>query len=126
MSSPATPRLSVLMNSRNAPEFLPDAIRSVLWQSESSLELVLCEASDDEAGVRIAAAFGDPRLIVVRDRDKLGWAHGANLAFERCRGEYVAFVAGDDIMHPHCLGGWRTHWIDRASARLSCRYAPST
>jgi glycosyltransferase involved in cell wall biosynthesis len=99
-----SPRISVLMNSRNAPEFLVDAIRSVLWQRETSLELILCEASDDDEGVRIAAAFDDPRLIVIRDRERLGWAHGANLAFERCRGTFVAFAAGDDIFHPECLG----------------------
>ena len=103
MSMSDAPRISVLMNSRNAPQFLPAAIRSVLWQSEPRLELILCEASDGEEGVQIARAFDDPRLIVVRDADRLGWAHGVNLSWAHSRGKYVAFIAGDDVMHPRCL-----------------------
>src|SRR5262245_3667229 len=103
MVSPSHPRISVLMNSRNAPEFLVEAIRSVLWQTETSLELILSEGSDDEEGVRIARAFDDSRLILLLDHERLGWAHGVNVGFERCSGDYVAFMAGDDIMHPECL-----------------------
>jgi hypothetical protein len=103
MTTSLRPRVSVLMNSRNAPRFLPDAIRSVLWQSETDLELIVCEASDDEEGARIVASFDDPRVILLRDEERLGWAHGVNVAFARGRGALVAFMAGDDIMHPRCV-----------------------
>ena len=98
-----TPRVSVLMNTRNAFGFLTDAIRSVLWQSEEDLELIVCEASDSEEGVRVAEAFDDKRLMVVRDFDRLGWARGVNMSFTPSRGRYVSFMAGDDILHPRCL-----------------------
>ena len=91
------------MNSRNAPHYLADAVRSVLWQSYERLELIVCEASDDEDGVRVVEAFADPRVTIVRDRDRQGWAHGINLAAARASGELVLFCAGDDIFHPRAI-----------------------
>ncbi|HVB37508.1 MAG TPA: glycosyltransferase [Vicinamibacterales bacterium] len=104
MSGASRPLVSILMNSRDPePGHLAAAVRSVLWQTWPSLELIVSEASDGTSAARILSAFRDPRLTVVRDRDRRGWAHGANLAFAHARGDFIAFAACDDIFHPRAL-----------------------
>jgi hypothetical protein len=88
------------MNARNLGRYLADAVRSVLWQTESSLELIVSEASDDDTGVRLVQAFADPRITILRDTARRGWAHGANLGFAASRGDYILFLSGDDVIHP--------------------------
>jgi glycosyltransferase involved in cell wall biosynthesis len=91
------------MNSRNAPDYLVDAVRSVLWQTYDNIELIVSEAFDSEEGVQILQAFNDQRIIVVRDIDRRGWGHGINLAAEQATGAFILFCAGDDIFHPSAV-----------------------
>jgi len=106
------------MNSRNAPDYLVPAVRSVLWQTWDDLELVVCEASDDDEGVRILERFADPRLIIVRDTDRRGWAHGINMAAAHARGEMVLFCAGDDLFHPRAVERMVAHLLSSSAGTV--------
>lgn len=106
------PRVSILMNSRNAHEYLVDAVRSVLWQTYAGIELIVCEASDGDEGIRLVESFADPRVTIIRDIDRRGWAHGINLAAARATGDLILFCAGDDIFHPRCIERMVMHLLD--------------
>ena len=41
------------MNARNLGRFLPEAVRSVLWQRETSIELIVSEQGRDLTRVRV-------------------------------------------------------------------------
>jgi hypothetical protein len=97
------PLVSILMNSRNAAGYLDQAVRSVLGQTYPLIELIVSEASDDEDGVALLRAWDDPRLVVVRDTDRRGWAHGINLADAEATGDLVLFCSGDDVFQPSAI-----------------------
>lgn len=97
--------VSVLLPCRNAAATLPEALAGVLAQREAPPFEVVCvdDASIDATRSILAEASArDPRVRVVR-------AHGAglvaalNLGLLHCRGELVARMDADDLVHPDRL-----------------------
>ena len=78
-------------------------MRTLLRQTYTHFELIVCEASDDDAGATILEAFADRRIRIVRDLDRRGWAHGINMAAAAASGELVMFCAEDDLFHSSML-----------------------
>lgn len=97
-----TPALSVIMANRNGAPYVRDAVAGVLRQTFRDLELVFSDdgSSDDSVAVARAAANGDPRLRIVTSDVAGGPAAARNRALEAARGEAVAVVDSDDLMHP--------------------------
>lgn len=93
------------MANYNGAAHVAAAVRSVLNQSEPSLELVLADdgSSDDSLSRAAAAANGDPRLIIVRGGGRTGPAATRNRALAQARGAWLAIVDSDDYIHPNRL-----------------------
>ncbi len=95
----SAPRLSVLMANRNGATYLEQAIRSVLAQTLESLELILSNDGSTDDSLVIARAIDDPRLIVI-DGPAQGPAAARNRALDAARGDWIAVVDADDLLHP--------------------------
>src|SRR4029450_2227291 len=99
----APPLVSVLVAVHDGARHLEPAITSVLRQTVHDLELVVVDdASSDETPASLRGVR-DPRLIVVRNDERLGLAGALNVGLDRCRGRYVARMDGDDIAFPEWL-----------------------
>ncbi len=102
----AGPRISVIMANLNGAAHIAAAVRSVLRQTETSLELILSDdgSSDDSLARARAAAEGDPRLVIVTsEATRTGPAATRNRAIARARGRWLAVVDNDDFVHPERL-----------------------
>lgn len=91
---------------RVAREHLEAAIQSVRCQSYPHWELWLAnDASPDPhvAEVLAAAAAQDPRIHSLHLRDNQGIAGASDALLGQARGEYVAFLDHDDLLHPRAL-----------------------
>ncbi len=85
------PRFSVLIPTRNRPEYLPEAIDSVLKQSFADFELLLI--NDGDQPLRAP----DDKRIRVLDNHSRGAVPARNLGVREARGRYVAFLDDDDF-----------------------------
>lgn len=95
------PRFTVVTATRDRPEELRAAIRSVLAQDVADFEhLVVDDASERATAERVAAEFADPRVRVLRLRESRGPAGARNAALAEARGEFVAVLDDDDTMLP--------------------------
>jgi succinoglycan biosynthesis protein ExoO len=99
--------VSVLMANRNGLGHLPAAIGSVLRQTHADLELIVSDDGSDDGSpdlVRYLAA-GDGRLrLVLRPEGAPGGPGAArNRALAAARGDWIAVVDGDDLIHPERL-----------------------
>ena len=94
------PRLSVLLPAWNAADTIAAAVASVLRQTETSWHcLVLDDGSEDEtAAIAAQAAGSDPRVQVERCAHR-GLVATLQDGLTRCRGEYIARMDADDVMH---------------------------
>jgi glycosyltransferase involved in cell wall biosynthesis len=102
----AAPMVSVLLIAFNQQHTVADAVRGVLAQTYTPLEIFLSDdcSSDGTFEVMrgIADAYQGPHKVIVRRNDaNLGIsAHLSQLA-KLSRGELLVIAAGDDISVPH-------------------------
>ena len=91
------------MSMRDSAATLNSAICSIIWQTLTDWELVLIDdGSRDDSATR-AAAFGDPRIRIIRHEESRGLACRLNEAVRLARGEFIARMDADDICYPERL-----------------------
>lgn len=95
------PRVSVIMANLNGAAHIAAAVRSVLRQTETHLELIISDdgSTDDSLARAREAAAGDPRLrIITSEQSRTGPAATRNRALDAARGEWIAIVDNDDYI----------------------------
>ena len=102
---PTAPRISVLLTAYNREDYIAQALGSVLAQSMTDFELIVCDdqSSDGTAGIIERFARRDPRIRFSINERNLGdygnRRHAAGLA----RGRFLKYHDSDDVMYRHCL-----------------------
>ncbi|MEJ6393535.1 glycosyltransferase family 2 protein [Gymnodinialimonas sp. 2305UL16-5] len=98
----AAPIVSVIMAFHNAGPYLEEAMASVLNQSLSDIELILSDDASTDGSLAVAerAAARDRRVRVVTSQMTGGPAAARNRALDVARGEWIAIVDADDLLHP--------------------------
>ena len=93
--------VSVVMPTRNRPEWLERAARSVLEQRTAELDLVIVDdASSDHTPEVVARLAEDRRVQVVRNDEPLGPGGSRNRGMAMARGDLVGFCDDDDTWLP--------------------------
>ena len=83
-------KVSVIIPTRNRPEFLAAAVESVLQQSHHDLELLVVND-----GSTALSGFSDQRVHVL-ENSEAGAVPARNLGVASARGEFIAFLDDDD------------------------------
>jgi glycosyltransferase involved in cell wall biosynthesis len=87
------PLFSVVIPTYNRPDFLPEAIDSVLNQTIDDLECIVV----DDAGPIAATVPDDPRMKLIRHASNGGEPAARNTGIEAAKGRYVTFLDDDDV-----------------------------
>lgn len=100
--STGTPRLSVGLPVYNGEAFLERAIESLLGQTYTDFELIICDnASTDRTGdICRSAAARDARVRYHRNESNLGAMMNFRRVFDLSRGELFKWAAHDDLHEP--------------------------
>ena len=99
-------KVSILMGIYNCAPTLPEAIDSILAQTFSDWQLILCEdgSQDDTYAVAMAYQAQYPeKILLLRNERNMGLNHTLNRCLAAATGEYVARMDGDDISLPRRL-----------------------
>ncbi|MBT3240536.1 MAG: glycosyltransferase [Chloroflexi bacterium] len=95
------PLVSVLMTSYNQENFIEEAMLSVVQQDYENLQIVVSDdGSTDktpEILKKIAQNFPE-RLEVYLHNENSGSTKNYNFSLSKCRGEYICYLDGDDVM----------------------------
>ncbi|MGX2998370.1 glycosyltransferase family 2 protein [Streptomyces sp. JNUCC 64] len=96
------PLVSVVMPVYNSAATLGAAVRSVLTQTHDDLELLITDdrSTDDSMDLLREFARQDERVRPETAAEQGGAGRARNLAIERARGDYVAFLDSDDMWLP--------------------------
>lgn len=103
MGTEDQPLVSVVISNYNGAAYLEAAIASVLNQSHKALELIVVDdaSEDDSPEILRRLAATDTRLNVVFGERNAGPAAARNVALSAARGEWIAIVDADDLVHPN-------------------------
>jgi succinoglycan biosynthesis protein ExoO len=98
----ARPTVSVVMANYNGAAYLADAIRSVQRQTLRSLELIVSDDASTDGSVRIVTEFmaADRRIRLLQCDRNSGPAVARNRALDAAKGQWIAIVDSDDLIHP--------------------------
>jgi len=102
MSMLDKPKVTVLISTFNRPQYLAEAIESVVNQSFQNWELIVLNDGGVDVG-EVVDKFADPRIIYVPDMVNKGAARRFNQGLALARGEYVAYLGDDDLFYPNHL-----------------------
>lgn len=99
------PLISIVMANYRGAAYLDRAIASVLAQDHTHLELLLIDDASGDGSAEIARdwAARDARLRFHEMPRNGGAAAARNQALDMARGEWVAIVDSDDLIHPQRL-----------------------
>ncbi|MEZ5317435.1 MAG: glycosyltransferase family A protein [Vicinamibacterales bacterium] len=97
------PVVSVVIPAYNNAAFLGDAIRSVLDQTFTDLELVVVDDASPEDVRVVVDRHRDPRIRYVRHERNRGLSAARNTGIRESSGPIVALLDGDDLFHPEKL-----------------------
>ncbi len=102
--SPAgpAPLVSVIMAAWNREAVIGDAVRSVLEQTWTRWELLVCDDGSTDGTAARAEAAGDSRVRVLR-LPHGGAARARNAGLAEARGEHIAYLDTDNLWHPAYL-----------------------
>lgn len=103
-------KVSVILTSYNKAKYLRQAIASVLAQTYRDWELLIVDDHSTDGSFEIAGAMlFDGVYLMKSDLPKHGaaninvlnrYAHNINLAFKKCKGEYITYLCDDDLYLP--------------------------
>lgn len=94
--------VSIIIPSFNREEYLPRAIRSVLAQTYSNLEVIVVDDGSTDNSVAVASEIAktDPRVKVVALLHNFGCYYARNVGVMYAKGKYIGICDSDDILSP--------------------------
>ena len=94
------PKVSLIMGTYNRPDYLREAIESVVAQTMVDWELILM----NDGGVDVADIIdeiGDKRIRYFHDPVNRGFAFRLNQGLDKATGDYIAYLGDDDLYYPN-------------------------
>jgi teichuronic acid biosynthesis glycosyltransferase TuaG len=99
------PLVSIITPAYNAERFIKATIESVINQTYTNWEMLIVNDCSKDSTTFIVQEYveKDSRIILINAPQNGGVAAARNLALERAKGKYIAFVDSDDCWHPKKL-----------------------
>jgi glycosyltransferase involved in cell wall biosynthesis len=98
------PLVSILIPAYNKPQFLKIALESVLSQSYSNLEIIICDDSSNDGVQKMITAYlaKYPQIQYFNNGGPMGQygIKNGSKCLQICTGEYVNFLMDDDVFYP--------------------------
>lgn len=94
------PLVSAVIPTRNRPELVTRAVRSVAGQTYRNMEIVVVVDGPDRATVQALEDLHEPKLRIVALEQNVGGSEARNVGARAARGEWVALLDDDDEWFP--------------------------
>jgi glycosyltransferase involved in cell wall biosynthesis len=98
-----TPRVSVILTSYNHANYLREAIDSVLQQTFTDFEFIICDDASSDESWAIIQSYSDPRIQAFRNETRQKGGNLRRAMLQGVKGEYIAIHHSDDVWEPQKL-----------------------
>lgn len=94
------PKVSVIVPTFNAGNYIKDTITSVLGQTYADLELILVnDGSTDNTHEVVQSFLPNPKIVYILQENH-GVSHSRNVGMKNAKGVYFSFLDADDHLEP--------------------------
>lgn len=116
--------VSIIIPVFNVAEYFDEAIRSVIHQTYSNLEIILVDDGSFDGSEEYCDkyAFMDPRIHVIHQKNQ-GLSAARNSGLDYMSGSYVAFLDSDDAYAEDYIENLHSASITENADIVVCRYA---
>ncbi|WP_353931483.1 glycosyltransferase family 2 protein [Okeanomitos corallinicola TIOX110] len=97
------PKVSVCIPTYNRENILPYAVNSVLSQTYTNFELIICDDGSTDNTAEIVSQCNDPRIRYIRQPVNGGRSRNMRSGFEVATGDYFIKFDDDDAITPEFL-----------------------
>ena len=91
-------KVSVIIPNYNYAAYVSEAIRSVLAQTYSNIEIIVVNNGSEDNSMEVLSEFGD--AIVLINQSNKGQSGARNSGIEKSTGGLIAFLDADDTWEP--------------------------
>ena len=98
MNSP--PKVTIGLPFFNPGIHFENALKSIFCQTFQDWELILIDDGSTDGSLELVQKIQDSRVIVVHDGKNLGLPKRLNQITQMAKGQYIARMDADDLMHP--------------------------
>lgn len=99
------PLVSIIMPAYNSSQYIEDSIKSVINQTYSNFELIICndKSTDNTLDLIMNYTKLDTRIICLNNTTNLGAPLSRNRCIDASNGKYIAFLDADDLWNEEKL-----------------------
>lgn len=97
------PAVSVIMAVHNGGTYLHAAVQSILDQTYTDFEFIIVNDASTDESQAVLDSFSDDRIIVIKNKEKLGLTKSLSAGLTKARGIYIARMDADDVSLPKRL-----------------------
>lgn len=97
------PKISIIMGIYNCASTLPEAIDSILNQTFTDWELIMCDDGSTDSTYSVARKYWHTypdKIVLLQNKMNKGLNFTLNKCLHIAKGEYIARMDGDDISLP--------------------------
>ncbi|MBF0504276.1 MAG: glycosyltransferase [Candidatus Omnitrophica bacterium] len=91
--------VSCIITTKNRPQFVIRAVKSVIEQSYRNLEIILVDDSDERGTCDDVLRY-DKKIKYVKNEKSSGACYSRNLGISESKGDFIAFLDDDDFWMP--------------------------
>ena len=115
--------ISIIVPVYNAEKFLEKCVDSIVEQTYQSLEIILVDDGSTDHSPEICDQLSrkDPRILVIHQKNA-GVSAARNAGIGYARGEYLAFIDGDDYISPYMMEHLYSRIVEDHSEVAVCGY----
>jgi glycosyltransferase involved in cell wall biosynthesis len=119
-----SPLVSVVVPTRDRSELLTLTLKTVLWQREVELEVIVVDDGSIDDTAAAVERLRDPRIQLVQHHTPQGVSRARNHGIQEARGRWIAFLDDDNLWSPHKLAsqlraaGSTAPWVYTGDAEI--------
>ena len=96
--------VSIIIPYYKKKKYIKQTLNSIFSQNYKNKEIFLIYDQNEKKDLEyIKKITSEKKIIIIKNKDNLGVSASRNLALERCKGYYIAFIDSDDVWHKNKL-----------------------
>lgn len=99
----SSPKVSICIPTYNRADILPYAVNSVLNQTYTNFELLICDDASPDNTAEVVSQWSDPRIRYIRHPQNIKRSRNMRSGYEAANGDYFIKFDDDDALTPTFL-----------------------